>query len=670
MGKPTTYLIKGEVLGNLHAYVTNVLLELKDGGVHVERVLVNKRGKIQELTQTSQLVSAVRIAGSGSVKKNTGFTLEARRVGRIEFTLRQAWRIFSTWLNQSTARRSQAGLTLKTVFLDLDEAYDAACRLRANVRSQRYDQWYREFYDIRVRDRRAMQRISIRWNEKPIFQINVIKYEQRSAEQLDATLDSLKIQTYTNFHINLFDDLDSFQRSLRGSVVNEWSMAVRPGTILAPQLLFCLADVALKNPAAAVIYSDHDQIDKSGNLLNSIFKPDWSAEMLRSTNYIGESFVWNGAFGKSLLHMPRFRHYSQVVHSLLLSLTDAGGEVVHIPGPFWHLQYPSATESLGDAAEVVSNYLNEKHVDARVEPTGPGRCRIRYSVATETNPVSIVIPTRDNVDYLRRCITSIQQRTSYGSYEIVVMDNRSTDPETLTYLSTLKRDANIRVFLFDEPFNYSRVNNVAVELARYDLICLLNNDTEVISEDWLEEMVGHLLQNDDVGVVGAKLLFADGSVQHAGDTVGPGGCANHLHVGIGSDDGGYADRALLAQDMSAVTAACLLTKRALYLELGGLNEKHLKIAFNDVDYCLRVRAAGKRVIWTPHALLYHHESVSRGKPETGAAINRANSEVRYMKKKWAHLMKNDPFYNLNLNYLQPDFSLSSAPKVYSPWTLK
>jgi GT2 family glycosyltransferase len=224
----------------------------------------------------------------------------------------------------------------------------------------------------------------------------------------------------------------------------------------------------------------------------------------------------------------------------------------------------------------------------------------------------------------------------------------------------------VNVFRYDRPFNFSAINNFAVRQARGTVLCLLNNDTEVISPDWLEEMVGHLLQAR-VGVVGAKLYYADGRVQHAGDAVGPGGCANHLHSSLDHDDPGYCRRAMLAQDLSAVTAACLVTWRKLYLGLGGLDEKRLAVAFNDVDYCLRVRAAGQRVVWTPHAELYHHESVTRGADDSWRRKLHARREVAEMRGRWANVMRRDPFYNPNLSYDQPDFSPSRMPRVKKPW---
>jgi GT2 family glycosyltransferase len=268
---------------------------------------------------------------------------------------------------------------------------------------------------------------------------------------------------------------------------------------------------------------------------------------------------------------------------------------------------------------------------------------------------------------LRGCIESVRAKSSYRAYEIIVVDNQSREPAALEYLRELEHSGQARVLRFDRPFNYSAINNLGARHARGEVLVLLNNDTEVITGDWVEEMLGHLYQ-EGVGVVGAKLLFGDGRVQHAGDAVGPGGCADHLHVGIPADAGGYCDRAIVAQEVSAVTGACLMTFASLYRRLGGLDARNVPIAFSDVDFCLRVQELGYRVVFTPHARLYHLESASRGKDLTAAQRARTDAAASNMRRRWGRRMRHDPFYNPNLSYQQTDFSLSYAPRVKRPWT--
>jgi GT2 family glycosyltransferase len=261
---------------------------------------------------------------------------------------------------------------------------------------------------------------------------------------------------------------------------------------------------------------------------------------------------------------------------------------------------------------------------------------------------------------------SVLEQSTYRNFEIVIADNQSCELETHAFFERVSQYENVSVVPYDFPFNYSSINNFAVEHSSGDVVLLLNNDTEVISDNWMEVMLGQL-QQSNVGAVGVKLLFGDRHVQHAGDAVGPGGCADHFHSRLGEDEPGYAGRAILAQDLSAVTAACLMVTRSLWEKLGGLDEKNLAVAFNDVDFCLRVREAGYRVVYTPYAKLYHHESVSRGKDDNPVKAARAKSEANYMRSRWKHIMNHDPFYNPNLNYSRPDFKLSHAPMIDKPW---
>ena len=318
--------------------------------------------------------------------------------------------------------------------------------------------------------------------------------------------------------------------------------------------------------------------------------------------------------------------------------------------------------------EALRQHLARNGVIGDVSGTLPGCWRVRYQLRGVPPQVSIIVPTRDALELIRQCVGSLLEKTRYPRFEILIVDNQSAAPEAMAYLEQIAGHERVRVLRYDLPFNYSAMNNMAVREARGEVLCLLNNDTEVISPDWLDEMVGQLLQ-PGVGGVGAKLYFPSGQIQHGGDLVGVGGVANHAHAFLRRDDPGYCNRAAVAQELSAVTAACMVTWKDLYQQLDGLDEKNLKVAFNDVDYCLRVREAGYRVVWTPHAELYHYESVSRGKDISPEKLHRAKREVAYMRKRWKRVLQRDPFYNPNLSYERPDFSLSNAPMVEKPWQI-
>ena len=664
----TAWLIEGQVVGNVKACVATVVLTMHDDRTHALKVLISSKGHIQELVKTPAAVRTVHLLMDNDDLPLQVRFLRHRRLSSAEYRLRQFWRAANTLYKQPLRRCARAGLTPVTLFRDLDHAYDVACRFRANVYREGYAGWYQEFYAITPADRALMARRAKRWQDSPIFNISLGVSRQTTQADIDATQGSLQAQTYRHFKVEVRDDFsDDVPRLISTPVAeNSWRLVIRAGATLSEQALFCLADAIIKTPDAAVIYTDHDVVGIDGQLRDPVFKPDWSPELLRSTNYIGDAFVWSSRHADRLHGFGVDVTDANAMHALLLALSELGSPMVHVPAPLWHMAPRDEQDDDAGTVRAVAAHLRRMGVSAEVQSTGPGRCRVRYPVAEPAPLVSIVIPTRDQLGHLRRCISSVLEKTRYGPYEILVVDNQSIEPDTLAYLQSLKQVANVRVLSFDEPFNYSRINNMAVAEAKGELVCLLNNDTEVISPDWLGEMVGVLL-SDGVGAVGAKLLYGDDTVQHAGDTVGPGGCANHLHSGIGRNEPGYTGRALVAQDLSAVTAACLLTTRSIYQATGGLNEINLKVAFNDVDFCLRVRDAGLRVIWTPHAELYHHESVSRGLEKTGAQRRRFRAEVRYMRKRWSRIMHHDPYYNQNLNYLQPDFSLSALPMAFRPW---
>ena len=284
-----------------------------------------------------------------------------------------------------------------------------------------------------------------------------------------------------------------------------------------------------------------------------------------------------------------------------------------------------------------------------------------YFFKNDSPLVSIIIPTRNGLNLLSRCITSIITETTYLNYELIIVDNGSNDPKTLSYLKNIECEF-IKIIRDDSPFNYSKLNNSAVDVANGEYICLMNNDTEIITKNWLEEMMAHACQ-ENVGCVGAKLLYPNNKVQHGGVILGIGGLAGHAHWNLDRNEPGYFNRAMLAQELSAVTAACLLVKKSIYEEVGGL-DPNLAVAFNDVNFCLDVLNKGYRNIWTPFAELYHFESASRGYEDTPEKIKRFKSELDSMQLKWGNSLLKDPAYNVNL-CLQTTisvFTLSFKPR--------
>jgi GT2 family glycosyltransferase len=272
--------------------------------------------------------------------------------------------------------------------------------------------------------------------------------------------------------------------------------------------------------------------------------------------------------------------------------------------------------------------------------------------------VSLIVPTRDRLDVLRPCVEALLQRTAYRHFEVLIVDNQSSRPETLAYLGDVaRRDARVRVLRWDYPFNYSAINNFAAAQAGGAILGLLNNDVEPINADWLDEMVRQAVR-PEIGCVGAKLYYPSGRIQHAGVILGIGDVAGHGHKYFPGTASGYFGRLKVVQNLSAVTGACLMVRKQVFEQVGGLDAEHLPVAFNDIDFCLRVREAGYRNLWTPYAELYHHESVSRGGEDTPEKQARFRAEVEYMKATWGEQLIQDPAYNTNLTRKREDFSLA------------
>lgn len=666
-----------------------------------------RTGKVQEVIFVPPGIVGLRWApqmGRGEIQHHTVVVTE---VGAFERICRMVRRTAHFLWRRRQEQLQAVGLTVGRMLVDLPGAYRASGYLRAYAPAPAYSEWIARF-DVRsAEDHRQIADHMQRFQSAPHFLL-VVVVPANEAQYVHHTLESLGRQLYRHFTVVVLDaSPDGDCRLAVNQAVSKWvpesrvipscSIAaytdelnrwlaeqggeqcvavIRAGDVLAEHALYWVASVITSSPSVGLVYSDEDRLTADGLRHDPAFKPDWSLELLRSTNYIGQLAVFRGSVlrqaGGVTMHEWLGDH-----HDLLLRVVDvlSPEQIRHIPALLFHRHAERDAGLDGNATRqevahsgvtAVEAHLSRHGIRAAVTEPVPGSYRIRYQLPETLPLISLVIPTRDAFVLLKRCIDSVVQSSTFSKYEILVIDNQSSDEETLRYLRELRGHPSVRVLSYDRPFNYSAINNYAASQAKGEVLCLLNNDTEAISPNWMEEMLGHLIQ-DRVGVVGAKLYYSDGRVQHAGDLVGVGGIANHVYSLIENDHSGYCRRAVLAQELSAVTGACLMTWRSLYLQLGGLNERDLPVAFNDVDYCLRVREAGYRVIWTPYAELYHHESVSRGKDRTLGKKLRARGEAAYMRSHWRQAMRHDPFYNPNLSYERPDCSLSHAPIVQKPW---
>jgi GT2 family glycosyltransferase len=438
----------------------------------------------------------------------------------------------------------------------------------------------------------------------------------------------------------------------------EFACFLGEGDELAPHALLEVVRALQEHPGADLIYTDEDAIDEEGKRSEPRFKPGWSPDLLLSTNYISHLSVYRRSLVEELGGL-REGFEGAHDHDLLLRLTERTDKIRHIPKVLYHRRASTGSPTsanVDDEArtrdrtrDALSEALKRRGLEGSVEDgLLPDRFRARPKIKGEPK-VSIIIPTRDNVSLLKNGVESIERLTSYRNYEILIVDNDSSEPETLEYLASSPH----RVVPFREAFNYSRINNFAVSHAGGEYVLLLNDDTEVISGGWLEAMLEHA-QRPEVGAVGARLLYPDGRIQHAGAMTGIGGLgpglSTHAYQFYPSDSPGHMGTLVTTTNYSAVTAACMLIPKPVYEEVGGLDEDNLPVAFNDVDLCLRIRERGYLIVYTPFAELYHYESASRGYKG-----NRA--EGLYMRERWGKVLDEDSYYNPHFSRGGGDFNL-------------
>ncbi len=433
---------------------------------------------------------------------------------------------------------------------------------------------------------------------------------------------------------------------------------------LAPHALLECAKILQRKPKVRLIYSDEDRIDEKGQRYAPFFKPDWNPDLFDSFPYLGslcclekslleEVDAWAEGYGDA----AQYRFLLRAVHRLLPF------EIHHIPQILYHRRvrrnepriFPISLDST-EAVDAVRDALKEPKVNV-LPGLLEGSVKVEHPLPDPPPKVSIIIPTRDRYDLLHRCIESILEKTHYPNYEILIVDNQSSDPKTLEYFEKLQKEyAQIRVLPYDRPFNYSAINNEAVRHASGEVVALVNNDVEIISHHWLTEMVRHAIR-PEIGAVGAMLYYDNLTVQHAGVVLGLGEVAGHGHKYFPRESPGHFGRLKVVQNYSAVTGACLVVRKKLYEEVGGLEETHLTVAFNDVDFCLKLREKGYRNLWTPYAELFHHESKSRGVDNTPEKQKRFEEEVRYMQRRWGRLLERDPCYSRHLSRFFEDFRI-------------
>lgn len=507
--------------------------------------------------------------------------------------------------------------------------------------------------------------------------ISIITVVNNETENLDDFLQCIKKQTYKNWELYLIDISHSKNINMEQNskikyikinkdktisecynealtmIKGEWVSFIKVDDILEKTAFYEIVKTLNDYKEAQMIYTDEDMFENSlENRYNPFFKPDFSPDFLRSSNYIG-----NFALIKTNLinEIGKFRKEFDDVreYDAYLRISEKTKNIVHIPNVLYHVRKTKIIENntgqLGKKA--IKEHLNRlkiEYYDIQIKKENDlNLYRIKYKI--KGNPlISIIIPNKDSIKYLKRAINSILQ-SNYQNFEIIIVENNSKNKKTFKYYDKISKNDKIKIIYYKEKvFNYSAINNYAVRYAKGEYILLLNNDIKVINKEWLEEMLG-ICQREDVGAVGAKLLYKDNLVQHAGVVIGMGGIAGHVDKMIQDSQIGYHARAVVVNNYSAVTAACLMTKKELYKKVNGLDEE-FKVAFNDIDFCMKIRKENKLIVYTPYAKLYHYESKTRGYEDTPEKRQRFNNEIQLFEKKWkSELDKKDPYFNKNLD---------------------
>lgn len=436
---------------------------------------------------------------------------------------------------------------------------------------------------------------------------------------------------------------------------------------LAPDALYECVKVLNREPDAEVIYTDSDKLSENGKRYSEpCFKPDFNLDLLRCQNYICHLTVIQKRFLDKVGYLnPNYSGVQDYDH--ILRCVERTNSIVHIPKILYHWRMcPGSvavdTDNKPYTYELFQKILREHYermgIQAEVKAVFPGVVRTVYQLSCEPL-VSVIIANKDHREDLMRCVESLEQESEYKNLEILIVENNSVSEEIFAYYDQVQRQYdNVRVLRYEKEFNYADIQNYAAVRAKGDYLLLLNNDTWLERPESIREMLGYCMR-DEVGIVGAKLLYPDDTIQHAGVIVGLGGVADHAFVGMDREDPGYCCRAICAQEYSAVTAACLMVKKTVFMEVGGMDTE-LKIAFNDVDFCLRVKEAGYKIIYNPFSIWYHDESKTRGAEDTPEKIERFRGEIEYFQRRWANFLYwGDPSYNPNLALDRHDFSLKS-----------
>ena len=515
-----------------------------------------------------------------------------------------------------------------------------------------YKSWREKWVLLNEKEKKQLVKLISLMEQKPYFEI-FIDPKNCKISHLKTSLNSLLDQHFDQWSVHLIAN-HNCEKELR-SLVKElddqriqffekmptkpdsWFLQIQPGDLLHEVALFALADAANNNRKALVIYTDNDHLSPSGSSIDPFMKPDWNPDLLAGTNYFSslttfKSYLWEKHF-----------YDSADPHELAIKATKdlLPDQILHIPFVLTSIRVPDSNSHLT-----------------------PPTVRVNYQLPDPLPKVSVLIPTKNQGKLLKRCIASLCTITDYPDFEIVIVDHETTEKKARVFIDSLKSEKNVLVTEFCGEFNFSAQINQAAEKATGEIFVLLNNDTEIIEANWLTELIMQVAR-PEVGVAGALLLFGNETIQHAGIHPGIGGLMSHGHKHLGKNSSGYFSRLKVAHEVMAVTGACLAIKSSTWKQLGGLDAQNLPVAYNDVDLCMRSRKMGLRVIFTPHAKVVHHESVSRGFDDNAKKTKRLMKEAAVISERWGELLYYDPAYSPNLSFEGDGFQLADTPRTKS-----
>jgi GT2 family glycosyltransferase len=478
------------------------------------------------------------------------------------------------------------------------------------------------------------------WTWHPRFVVMLHSSGDPSGEEMERSAQSVNGQVYPAQMLveDLKDPIDK-----AANAEGDYLVPLRVGDKLSELALYRFGEALQRHRDCAILYGDQDEVNGEGRRARPWFKPRWNREMFLAQDYISDAMAVDMAVVREVAGR------AANVAELAVEASWTDGPIVHVPHILCHV---GRHEEEASRLPLVSRKLQEFGASCTAGPFGT--IKVEWPLPAKPPLVTIIVPTKDKVELLQPCVESVLAHTDYRPYEILVVDNASVEDRTAEYLADVSKNPMVRVLAYPGAYNFSAINNFAVRAARGSYVCLLNNDTEVMNAGWLSEMMRYA-SREEIGAVGAKLLYDDGTIQHAGVVVGIGEAAGHAHRFLPGHEPGYFRHAHVTQFVSAVTAACLVVEKSKFEAVGGLDEAELAVAFNDVDFCLKLEKAGWRNVYVPHAVLLHHESKSRGKDVSPANIGRYQRELGVLQERWGTKTYEDPLHNPNLDRYSETF---------------